>query len=188
MGNSPDELRDQIEATRADMTHNVDVLTDKVSPTAIAGRQLDTVKGAFGGVRDKVMGATQHSGDQLSTTGSIPCPTRRRGSAGACIGHGQRRPQRSSIEGPGQPCWPPGVIAFGAGLLLSSLLPTSEKEQQAAVALKDKAAPLVDEAKTQAGQLKDNLQPVAQGAVEEVKSTAADAVAATKDHATERRR
>ncbi len=57
MGNSPDELSEQIEATRADMTRNVDVLSDKVNPTAIASRQLDTVRGAVtgavGGVKDK---------------------------------------------------------------------------------------------------------------------------------------
>ena len=38
-----------------------------------------------------------------------------------------------------------GLIAFGAGLVVAALIPASEKEQQLAVAVKDKAQPLQQE-------------------------------------------
>ena len=76
-----------------------------------------------------------------------------------------------------------GLIAFGAGLLLSSLIPASRAEQRAAEGLKDQAAPLVDEAKQAAQQLREDLEPAAREAadtllsnpiIEDVVSVAAD--------------
>ena len=39
MSNDPDEIRRQIEATRAGLSDDVNALSDKVSPTQIAKRQ-----------------------------------------------------------------------------------------------------------------------------------------------------
>jgi hypothetical protein len=72
-----------------------------------------------------------------------------------------------------------GLIAFGAGWLISSLLPASRREQELAEQAKNKATelgqPLADAAKQAATAMKDNLQEPAQQAVESVKSTATDA-------------
>jgi gas vesicle protein len=175
MATTPDQLRDQIEATRAGMTHNVDVLADKVSPSAIAGRQLDNVHGAVSGVKDMVMGAAHTGGSSVSE---------RAGSVGDAL---SGTPETVRAKAQGNPL-AAGLIAFAAGLLVSSLLPSSEPEQHAAVALKEKAelltSQLAEEGKSAGQQLKEALQPAAQDAVAQVKSTAGDAVAATKEHAT----
>jgi ElaB/YqjD/DUF883 family membrane-anchored ribosome-binding protein len=76
-----------------------------------------------------------------------------------------------------------GLIAFGAGLLVSSLLPASQAEQQAAEKVKDTAQPLVDELTDTAKEVAGNLKEPAQQAMEEVKSTATDAAATVKDKA-----
>jgi gas vesicle protein len=72
-----------------------------------------------------------------------------------------------------------GLIAFGAGWLVSSLLPASQREQELAEQAKQRASeigqPLVDAAKDAAMEMKDNLQEPAQHAVESVRDTAADA-------------
>ncbi len=72
-----------------------------------------------------------------------------------------------------------GVIAFGAGWLISSLLPASRQEQQVAQQATEKAGelgrPVAEAAKQAATEVKDNLQEPAQQAVESVKSTASDA-------------
>ena len=39
-----------------------------------------------------------------------------------------------------------GLIAFGAGLLISGLIPSSQKEQQAVSTLQEKAEPLKEQA------------------------------------------
>ena len=77
-----------------------------------------------------------------------------------------------------------GLIAFGAGLLVSSLLPASRAEQQAAEAVKDTAQPMVDDLTDTAKEVAGNLKEPAQQALEEVKSTATDAAATVKDEAT----
>ena len=78
-----------------------------------------------------------------------------------------------------------GVIAFGAGLLLSSLIPASRVEQRAAEGLKEQAAPLVDEAKQAAQQLREDLEPAAREAAGSVKESAAEAASHLKEQGTD---
>ena len=77
-----------------------------------------------------------------------------------------------------------GIIAFGVGWLVSSLLPASEKEtqlaQQAETAVRDNKDALLAPAKQAAQEIGDQLKPAAQDAVESVKSTAQDAAATVK--------
>ena len=77
-----------------------------------------------------------------------------------------------------------GLIAFGVGWLVSSLLPASEKEkqlaQQAESAVKEHKDALLEPAKQAAQEIGDQLKPAAQDAVESVKSTAQDAAATVK--------
>ena len=68
-----------------------------------------------------------------------------------------------------------GLIAFGAGMLVSALIPASEVEQRAAERVKDQAAPLVDQAKHVAQEMGEDLKPLAQDAAQSVKDAAADA-------------
>jgi hypothetical protein len=69
-----------------------------------------------------------------------------------------------------------GLIAFGAGWLVSSLLPASRREQeladQAKQVAQDKVQPVVSQVASEVG---DNLRAPAQQAVDSVKSTAQDA-------------
>jgi hypothetical protein len=74
-----------------------------------------------------------------------------------------------------------GLIAFGAGMLLSSLFPVSRPEARAAAAVKEQAQPLVDEMTEAAKDAASNLQEPAQQAIESVKATAADAVDTVKE-------
>jgi hypothetical protein len=72
-----------------------------------------------------------------------------------------------------------GLVAFGAGWLVSSLLPASRQEQRVAQQTADTAAdlgrPVAEAAKHAAAEVKDNLQEPAQQAVESVKNTASQA-------------
>jgi uncharacterized protein YjbJ (UPF0337 family) len=80
-----------------------------------------------------------------------------------------------------------GMIAFGVGWLASSLLPATEKEQEAASAVKDKASEhsdtLTAPIKEAAGNAKENLRAPAQDALQSVKGTATEATATVKDEA-----
>jgi ElaB/YqjD/DUF883 family membrane-anchored ribosome-binding protein len=80
-----------------------------------------------------------------------------------------------------------GLIAFGAGALLGSLLPASSKEREAAESLKEKAQPVLQQAAGEAKQVgqevADNLKGPAQESLEEVKSQAQSSTEEVKSQA-----
>jgi len=74
-----------------------------------------------------------------------------------------------------------GLIAFGAGLLVSSLIPPSEKEREAADALKTAAEPVTTQLTEAAKDMAQGWKEPAQEAMENVKTTATDAAQHVKD-------
>ena len=173
MSENPDVIRADIEATRARLGTNVDAVADKVTPSHIVQRQTDkvkdNVKDAVFGVKEKVMGAADHTtGNVHSATGTAGAHL---GDAGAAIGDA---PTQVKTKTQGNPL-AAGLIAFGAGLLVSSLIPASQKEREAADALKTAAEPLTSELTEAAKHVAEGLKEPAQEAMENVKATAADA-------------
>ncbi|MCT9627592.1 hypothetical protein HWD94_21105, partial [Pseudarthrobacter equi] len=69
-----------------------------------------------------------------------------------------------------------GLIAFGAGMLISSLIPASDKERQAADQLKTAAEPLTTELTDAAKGMVQDLKEPAQHAMDNVKTTATDGI------------
>jgi hypothetical protein len=128
----------------------------------------DTVRTASANVSD----AASSAASAISDTAS---------SAAAAV---QDAPQAARRQTRGNPL-AAGLIAFGAGWLVSSLLPASRQEQQLAQQATEKAAdlgrPVADAARQAAMEVKDNLQEPAQQAVESVKDTASHAGRAVVD-------
>ena len=166
MTDSPDAIRADIERTRRELGTDVDALADKVSPTKIMDRQAGKVKGAFGSVRDRVMGVAEDSGSALAD-------------AGASVSDAK---DRVVAKAEGNPL-AVGLIAFGAGLLVASLIPASTKEKEIAADVKDQAQPLVDTVTDAAKEVGQHLKEPAQEAAAAVKATAADAVDSVKTEA-----
>ena len=54
----PEQIRGEIERTQANLSQDVDALTEKVTPTKIVGRRVDRVRSTVGRWKDTVMGAT----------------------------------------------------------------------------------------------------------------------------------
>ncbi len=76
-----------------------------------------------------------------------------------------------------------GVIAFGLGWLVSSLMPATEKEAQLASQVKDKAqGPVKEHLQQVAQEMKGNLQEPVQQAVSSVKQTAQAAATNVQEH------
>ena len=172
MSTDPDEIRAQIEATRAGLSQDVNELGDKVNPANIVQRQrdkvVDTVKGSVRGVKDHIMG----SADEVKSSTGTAVSTAADAVAGA--------PGKVVSQAKGNPM-AAGLIAFGAGVLLSALIPASKKETQAAAALKEQAQPLLGQLTSTVKEAAGHLQEPAQQALESVKSAATEAVSAVKD-------
>jgi Protein of unknown function (DUF3618) len=204
MGADPDQLRRDVEYTRARMSTDVDALSEKVSPKAIVHRRAQRAKGSFGRIKERVMGTAS---DGISTA-SHGMSSAASGVSGAASGVGGAASSAASgvsdaassaassvgdaatstaqtvrRQAEGNPL-AAGLIAFGVGWLVSSLLPTTEKEHQGAEAVlqtvQEKAQPVVRQA---ASELKDNLREPAQHAVESVRSTATDAASTMQEQA-----
>ncbi|MBF4577577.1 DUF3618 domain-containing protein [Frondihabitans sp. VKM Ac-2883] len=163
---TPDEIRAEIDATRAGLGFDVDALADKVDPTQVAHRQVEKVKSQFTNAKESVFGAVH---DKTNSTGNASDTAKQAG-------------QQAAEKVKGNPL-AVGLLAFGAGWLVSSLIPATEKEQAFAGQVKEQAAPLVDQAKSAAQDVAQNLKGPAQDAVASVKDTAQDAAGTVKDEA-----
>jgi gas vesicle protein len=179
MSDDPDVIRANIEVTRAELGGDVDALADKVTPSKIADRQMNKVRGAFTSVKEKFMGSddeydghrsvTEAAGDTLEDARDATMDAGR-----TVVRKAQGNPMAV------------GLIAFGVGLLTASLIPPSDAERRLAASAKDAAQPVIDEV-SQAGQeAAQHLKQPAQDAVQAVKETAQDSAENVKSVATDR--
>ena len=174
MGQAAEEqLTRDIEARRAELSRDLDTLTDKVSPSQIVERRKEATRSRFRGMRDKVMGSAQDTRQGFSSAGSDATDSMRDGAQNAA-GTVQRQTEGNPLAA--------GMIAFGAGWLMSSLMPASEKETRLAQQAVDRAkeSPLVDEAKSVGQEMGENLKESASEAADRVKSTAQDSAETVK--------
>ena len=191
----PEEIRREIERTRRDLSRNVDALTDQVAPGNMARREVNRVGESLRGLKDRVMGGDDgtdamaarrdelmgHTGGGRSQLVDQAGDLRDQAAARLSDAQGavQGAPAAARRQARGNPLGA-GLVAFGIGALIGGLMPSTAAERQASVALKEKAQPLVDEAKGVAQEAVENLKPQAQAAVDAVKQHAPDSAAAVK--------
>jgi hypothetical protein len=190
----PDVIRRQIEDTRRELSYDVDALNEKVNPARVVDRRVSAAKGRVSRVKDRVMGSAQDThasaqgkaqdlasdaqGMASNAAGSV------QDAASSAASAVQQAPDQIVRQTQGNPM-AAGLIAFGVGWLVSSLLPASDKEkqlaQQAESAVREHKDTLLEPAKQVGQDMADQLKPAAQHAVEEVRSTAQDAASTVKD-------
>jgi uncharacterized protein DUF3618 len=210
----PEEIRREIERTQANLSQDVDALTEKVTPSKIVERRVDRARDTAVRLKEKVMGSNpMNSGHHISSGGGVSGAASQaadrvsgtassaassvqgaastaassvqgvastaagavQDAASSAAGAVQEAPQAIRRQTRGNPL-AAGLIAFGAGWLVSSLLPASRREQELADQAKQVAQEKVQPVLTQvAGEVKENLAGPAQDAVESVKATAQDA-------------
>jgi ElaB/YqjD/DUF883 family membrane-anchored ribosome-binding protein len=148
-----------------------------------AGSGGSGVRGAVSNVGNKVSDLGSTVGNTMSDVGSTVGNTMSdvgstMSDVGSTVSNAvSEAPQVIRSQAQGNPL-AAGLIAFGVGWLVGSLLPATEPEQQAAAKVKETAGPAVTGlAKETAGQLKEP----AQQAVESVRETATDAAATVRE-------
>jgi hypothetical protein len=204
----PEQIRRAIERTQVNLSTNVDALTEKVTPGRIVERRVERVRGTALRWKDRVMGsnplqsgssgwtaqgggardlAGQVTGSVSETASSAASSVADTASSAAssasdvastAAGTVAEAPEMARRQTQGNPL-AAGLIAFGAGWLISSLLPASRREQDLVSQARDRAGelgqPVAESARQVAAEVKDNLAQPAQQAVESVRSTATDA-------------
>jgi Protein of unknown function (DUF3618) len=176
MGEDTEGLRRDIEDTRGELSRDVDALAEKVSPSRVVDRGVQRTKNRLTNVRERVMGSAESAagtvrgsvssaGDTLTDTASDATDTVRNKTQGNPLAA--------------------GLIAFGAGWLISSLLPPTEKEAElagkAVDAAKERGKPLAQEAAGVGSQIGQGLKDRAEEAAESVKAAAAAAASTVKE-------
>jgi hypothetical protein len=177
MGQSAQELRQEIAGTRENLGHTVDEISDQVSPARIVERRKERVRTRWASAKSSVVGS---AGDLRASSGSV----------GDKFG---QTPQTALDQTQGRPMVA-GAVAFGIGFLAAAVFPGTQSEGQLALKVQDLAQPVVEQVK-QSGQgaveaLKEPAQQAAQqlkdtatASVGEVRSAAQDAAGDTKEAA-----
>jgi len=159
MGTAPEELRQEIADTRADLSTTLDAIGDRVSPGRMIERRKNRMTESVQSLRDQVMGTAHHAGD--SVTG-VPGQVRE---------HTRGAPILA------------GAIAFGVGFLIASAVPASSAEEQLGSTLLDKAEPLKEELVDAGKAVAQHLSEPAKESVASVKEAAAQSAQTVADQA-----
>jgi hypothetical protein len=181
MGKSASEVRADIEGTRRDMSATIDAIADRTSPSRVIGRRRRAMADGWRSVRERVMGRADDDSGALGgraqgMTESV------RGQAGAVADQARQAPDTIVQATEGNPI-AAGLIAFGGGLLLASMMPPSDAEQRMAGTLRQHTGPLQDELKQAGQQVADDVRSTAQEGAEQVKQRASEAAGAVQDEA-----
>jgi uncharacterized protein YjbJ (UPF0337 family) len=198
MTTDPNQIRPDIERTQDKLASDVTALAEKTNPRRIAKQPVNKARSAYRGAVDKIMGtvrpaaettsakaqsAAHLASDLVSETAStagetVKAAPHKAGEAAMSIPHMAReRTEGSPLAA--------GMIAFGAGMLISALLPRSEQEQHAAGRMKGMASQysgkVKQEARGVAQHLGEDMREPAMGAAKSVMSTAGEAAGKVKD-------
>ena len=179
MGKSASEVRSEIEDTRQEMSTTIDAIADRTSPGRIIQRRRQRMSDGWRSARERVMGRAE---DTYASTGGTAhgVADSARDTAGSVVDGARQAPEKVLQQTQGNPI-AAGLIAFGGGLLVASLIPPSEAEQRLAGQLVEQAEPLRDELQRAGQEVADDLHSTAQEGAEQVKQRASEAASTVQE-------
>lgn len=187
MTSDPDQIRRDIEQTRAELRSDVDALGEKVTPRQVIRRRTERAKQMFGTTKEKVMGTPTRAGRTVGGQMSAAADTVSSAASAAAstvsdAATSAPRATRERVEGNPLAA---GLVTFGLGWLIASLLPPSRQERRVAAQARDQlsehAQPVFEEVKGAAQQVTDELREPAKQAAESVKTRAQEAAGTVKE-------
>lgn len=181
MGETSDRIRQDIERTRAELTQDTDRLVNRADPRNAIDRRAHRMRRKAEEMKDRGMGSmpTQGSGEH-STGSSI------RQNAGQMTDAVKSAPRQAVRQTQGNPL-AAGLIAFGAGLLVASLISESRAERRAARQIQDRAGSMIEPVEQAVSEsvdrVKEEATESARGAGESLKESASERARSTGEHA-----
>jgi hypothetical protein len=195
MTSEPDQIRGEIQQTQRELSADVGALTEKLSPPRMVQRRARRTRAAMTSVKDKIMGSTASRtsaardtassaasgvGGTVSSTASA-ATGKVASAASSAADAASSAPEMARRRTEGNPL-AAGLIAFGAGWLISSLLPATAPERHVATQVKDLATetgrPVARQLGEAAQQAREQLREPVRQSAESVKETATDAAQA----------
>jgi gas vesicle protein len=203
VGKTAAELRQEIEQKRNELSHDVDVIEDRIRPGRIVARKSASVRHGMQRAKEAIMGTADeattsvHEGvtnvresvgtaasdvtEKLShmkeeAGGAIGTATEKVGEAPAIV---RRQTQGNPVA--------VGLISFGTGLLVASLIPPSSREQRmlenVQPHIEDASRKIVDLGQTAVQELRDDLEPEVRNVVDTLKQSATESAERVKEEA-----
>ena len=199
MAQESDELRQQIDSQRAEISGTVSEIENRVRPSRIAARSSDRLKHRMTGWRDAVFGGADDrrspygdesgygygttgygtGGDGSSENGMAHRASDAASSAADSIRHS---PEFARRETRGNPL-AAGAIALGAGWLVAGLLPESRQERKLVQRAEPKLAEAAATAKSEGAAVAEEMREPAKEAAKELQDTSKDAARHVKEGA-----
>jgi hypothetical protein len=180
MTSEPDQIRGEIQQTHRELSADVGALTEKLSPPRMVQRRVRRTRAAMTNAKDKIMGSTASRTPASAATDKVASAASSAADAASSAPEMARRHTR------GNPL-AAGLIAFGAGWLISSLLPATAPEQHVATQVKDlateKGRPVAEQLGEAAQQAREELREPVRQSAESVKETVTGAASAVADDA-----
>lgn len=175
MGQSTEELRREIEATRNGLGDTLEAIGDRVSPSRVVQRRKNRVTGALREARDRVMGVgadTKHAIADGTHSMATSVKDGVTDTAGSAVDTVRDMPHMATSHTQGSPI-AAGAIAFGVGFIAAAIFPPTQAEQNVAGSIAEHVDPLKAEVSAVAHEVVDHLKEPAMDAVGAVKETAA---------------
>lgn len=174
MGQTADEVRQEIERSRDDLGQTLDAIGDRVSPAKIIERRKESVRGSMTSLKNKVMGTAQSGKEATANTvGSL------QDGIHSGVEMGMQAPHKVAEETQGNPL-AAGLIAFGVGALAATLIPESRTE---ADQINKAVEPVRQELTTAGREVAEELKTSAQEGAEAVKDKVATSAEEVKSEA-----
>lgn len=165
MDQEPEQLRQEIAATREGMSNTIDAIGDHVSPGRMIERRKNRMASSLSSARDRVMGSASTSTESMAD--SV-----------------KGIPDAVTTKTQGSPLGA-GLVAFGVGFVAAAVFPPTSKEKQVAGQLMANAEPLKDELVDAGKQMAEGLKAPAQESLDHVKESATSAAQEVKSTATD---
>jgi gas vesicle protein len=175
MGTTAEELRGELAAERANLGADLDAIGDRMSPGRIVQRRRAAVRQRMGDVRDRIMGTADDVRESLTAPVS---------DAASSVSDSMRdAPEAMRRTTTGNPL-AVGLVAFGAGLVIATLLPETDTEQHLVENVQPKLEELASTAGEAAHDVAAAVKPTVQQAAHDVQQSAQEAVGHVKEQAT----
>jgi gas vesicle protein len=181
MGETAEELRGQLARKRDDLGRDLEAIGDRVSPGRVVERKRAAVRQSFGRARNAVMGSADHATHTV-TSHTTSAASSVHDAASAVAGAVSDAPDLAREHTQGNPM-AAGLIALGVGLLVSTLMPASRREQTLAQQIQPALETAASEAGAAAQQAVEGLKPKAHEAVQDLKDSAQESVETVKTEA-----
>jgi ElaB/YqjD/DUF883 family membrane-anchored ribosome-binding protein len=174
MGATAEELRGELAVERASIGVDLEAIGDRVSPGRMVQRRRAATRQRFEGLRERVMGTAEDLRDAAAAPVSSAAS-----SVAETMGAAPQAVRRSTGGNP----LAAGLVAFGVGLVVATLLPETETEQRLAEKVQPQLEELASSAGEAAHEVVEAVKPAAQQAAQEVAEGAQHAVGHVKEQA-----